>query len=64
MGLDVTAPLLDYHNVHSAIALSPWSRFFYCWHRKMITANCPELAALPTADGLTTSSEPRQAACT
>lgn len=59
MGLDVTAPLLDYDNVHAAIALSPWRRFFYGWHRKVITANCPELAALPTADGFTASSEPR-----
>ena len=48
MGLDVVAPLLDYCNVHAAMALSPWRRFFFAWHRKMITAHCPQLAT--TAD--------------
>ncbi|MFO1048580.1 MAG: hypothetical protein U1E52_11865 [Geminicoccaceae bacterium] len=59
MGLDVTAPLADYHNIQAAIMIPPWRRFFFRWHRHMITANCPALAALPTADGFTASSEPR-----
>lgn len=59
MGLDVAAPLADYHNVEAAIRIPPWQRFFFRWHRRIITANCPKLAALPTADGFTASSEPR-----
>lgn len=59
MGLDVTAPLADYYNIQAAIRIPPWRRFFFRWHRHVITANCPRLAALPTADGFTASSEPR-----
>ena len=58
MGLDAVAPLLDYHSAMAAIGLPPWSRFFYGWHRRVITAHCPRLAALPTADGFSALSEP------
>lgn len=59
MGLEVAAPLLDLRNAELAIRLSPWSRFFYGWHRRMLTEHCPKIAALPTADGHTGSSETR-----
>ena len=63
LGLDVVAPLLDYHNVRVALALPPWGRFFYGWHRQVITGANPVLAAMPTAEGFSASSEtPRMAA--
>jgi hypothetical protein len=37
--------------------LSPWGRFFFLWHRRMITEHCRAMAALPTAEGFTASSE-------
>jgi hypothetical protein len=55
MGLDAVAPLLDYQSALAAIGLPPWSRFFYRWHRGMISARCPDLASLPTADGFSAS---------
>jgi hypothetical protein len=58
-GLDVVAPLLDLRIVLAAMRLSPWARFYHGWHRRMLTRHCPELAALPTADGYTASSDPR-----
>ena len=58
MGLDAVAPLLDYHGALAAIGLPPWRRFFYGWHRRVITARGPRLAALPTADGFSASAEP------
>ncbi len=58
MGLDVVAPLLDYPCGLAAIGLPPWSRFFYGWHRRVITARCPRLAVLPTADGFSASGKP------
>jgi asparagine synthetase B (glutamine-hydrolysing) len=62
MGLDVAAPLLDRANALAAIALPPWRRFFYGWHRRMITRARPDLARLPTADGFSASSEPARMA--
>src|SRR4051812_11017084 len=58
MGLDAVAPLLDYHSALAAVGLPPWERFFHGWHRRVITAHCPRLAALPTADGFSASGEP------
>jgi hypothetical protein len=59
LGLDVAAPLLDWRNVQVAIKLSPWRRFFNGWHRQVLTAYCPKLAALRTSEGVTASSELR-----
>ena len=56
MGLDVVAPFLDRDVAHAAIRLPPWRSFFTRWHRDVLTAHCPKLAALPTADGYTASS--------
>jgi hypothetical protein len=58
MGLDVVAPLLDYRIALVAIGMSPWRRFFHGWHRRVLTAHCPDLAVLPTAEGFSASSEP------
>jgi hypothetical protein len=58
MGLDVVAPLLDFDSALSAMSLSPWGRFFFLWHRRTITEHCPKLAALPSAEGFSASSEP------
>lgn len=60
MGLDIAAPLLDRDNALAAIATSPWRRFFFLWHRRVITRHCPALAALPTAEGFSASAEPRR----
>lgn len=60
MGLDVAAPFLDRDTALAAIRLSPWRRSFHLWHRRLITEHCPALAALPTADGFSASSEPRR----
>ena len=62
MGLDAVAPLLDYQSALAAIGLPPWSRFFYRWHRGVISARCPDLASLPTADGFS-ASDPRLPCC-
>jgi hypothetical protein len=58
MGLDVVAPLLDHGNALAAMRLSPWGRFFFLWHRRVLTEHCPVMAALPTAEGFSASSEP------
>jgi hypothetical protein len=58
MGLDVAAPLLDYDNVMVGIGTSPWRRLFFQWHRSIITRYDPVLAAMPTAEGFSASSEP------
>lgn len=55
MGLDVAAPYLDYRNAQIGIRLPPWQSFFTRWHRRVLTAHCPRLAALPTAEGYTAS---------
>lgn len=57
-GMDVVAPLLDHKAAYAAIGLSPWRRFFYGWHREVITKHNPALAALPTAEGFSASSHP------
>jgi hypothetical protein len=63
VGLDVAAPLLDREAVvRAAMAMSPWARFSNGWHRRVITARCPALAALPTTEGYTASSAPRDLA--
>jgi hypothetical protein len=58
MGLDVVAPLLDYETALSAMAHPPWGRFFFLWHRRVITEHRPDVAALPSAEGFSASSEP------
>jgi hypothetical protein len=58
-GLAVVAPLLDARVVRAAIAILPWRCFFHRWHRTMITRHAPQLAALPTADGVTASADSR-----
>jgi hypothetical protein len=60
LGLDVVAPLLDWRNARVAMKLSPWRRFFNGWHRQVLTAHCPKLAAVRTTDGCSASSELRQ----
>ena len=55
LGLEVIAPFLDFRSAKSGIALSPWSRFFSAWHRKLITRHNPALAALPTTEGYNAS---------
>ena len=59
LGLDVVAPLLDWRNARVAMKLSPWRRFFNGWHREVLTAHCPRLAALRTTEGFSVSSELR-----
>ena len=61
-GLDVAAPLLDHRNTHVGFRLPPWQGFFNLWHRRLITAHNPELAALPTAEGYTASRLPHHMA--
>jgi hypothetical protein len=58
MGLDVAAPFLDYDNAMIGIGLGGWRGFFHAWHRRVLTAHCPKLAALPTAEGFSASAEP------
>ena len=55
LGLDVAAPLLEYENALVGMRLSPWLRFFNGWHRRVLSAHCPTLAALPTTEGYSTS---------
>lgn len=57
-GMGVEAPFLDHRMFHLATNMSPWSRVFMLWHRRMITKHCPKLAALQTAEGYTASSHP------
>lgn len=57
MGLDVVAPLQDHRNALAAASMPPWNRFFAGWHRRVLTQHCPEVAALPTAEGFTASAE-------
>ncbi len=53
LGMQVIAPFLEHRMVRIAMRTPPWQRFFALWHRRMITANCPDLAALPTNEGYT-----------
>ena len=55
MGLDVAAPFFDRDVAEAGIRMPPWRTVFTRWHRAMLTARCPTLAALPTADGYTAS---------
>jgi asparagine synthetase B (glutamine-hydrolysing) len=59
LGLDVVAPYLDWRNAAVAHAMSPWRRMMNRWHRAVMTRHCPKIAALPTTDGYTASSELR-----
>ena len=59
LGLDVVMPYLDYRNILVSFRLSPWSRAMNGWHRRVITDHCPRLAALPTSEGYTASSQLR-----
>jgi hypothetical protein len=56
LGLDVVAPFIDFPSAQAGIALPTSRAIFGRWHRQMITALAPELAALPTALGSTASS--------
>jgi hypothetical protein len=62
MGLDFVAPFLEYKNALIGMRLSPWARFFNGWHRRTLTAHCPQLAALPTTEGYTGSTALRHMA--
>jgi asparagine synthetase B (glutamine-hydrolysing) len=62
LGMQVAAPFLEDRLIRVAMHMSPWSRFFTLWHRRMVTAHCPALAALPTTEGYTASSRPAQLA--
>jgi hypothetical protein len=59
LGLDVVAPYLDWRNAAVARSISPWRRMMNRWHRGVMTRHCPSVAALPTTDGYTASSELR-----
>ena len=59
LGLDVVAPYLDWRNAAVARSISPWRRMMNRWHRGVMTQHCPAVAALPTTDGYTASSELR-----
>jgi hypothetical protein len=59
LGLNLAAPLLDWRNVRVAMKLSPWRRFFNGWHRQVLTAHCPRLAAVRTTEGYSASTELR-----
>jgi hypothetical protein len=59
MGLDVVAPMLDHGIVGVAMRQPPWQGFYNQWHRQMITRCKPAVAALPTAEGFTASSDLR-----
>jgi hypothetical protein len=58
MGLDVVAPMLDQGIVGLAMRQPPWQGFYNRWHRRLITRCDPAVAALPTAEGFSASSEP------
>lgn len=55
LGLDVVAPLLDWRNARVAMRMPPWKRFFSGWHRRVLTAHCPRLAALRTSESYSAS---------
>jgi asparagine synthetase B (glutamine-hydrolysing) len=59
LGLDVAAPFLERANALAALSLPPWSRVMEGWHRRLVTRFRPDIAALPTTDGYTASSRPR-----
>jgi hypothetical protein len=59
MGLDVVAPMLDHGIVEVAMRQPPWQGFYNRWHRQVITRCNPAVAALPTAEGFTASSDLR-----
>lgn len=56
MGMDIVVPYLDRRMFQVAMTTPPWQRAFQYWHRRMITAHCPRMAALPTTEGYTASS--------
>jgi hypothetical protein len=58
MGLDVVAPMLDYYVAGLAMRQPPWQGFYNRWHRRFITHCNPAVAALPSAEGFSASSEP------
>lgn len=60
LGMQVAAPFLEHRMIRLAMRMPPWSRFFTLWHRRILTENCPALAALPTADGYTAISHKRR----
>jgi hypothetical protein len=59
LGLDVAMPYLDYRNIQVSFRLSPWSRAMNGWHRRVLTEHNSKLAALPTSEGYTASSQLR-----
>jgi hypothetical protein len=59
LGLNVVAPLCDWRNVRIAMNFPPWRKFRNRWHRRVLTANCPRLASLRTAEGFSASTELR-----
>lgn len=58
LGMQVAAPFLEHRMIRVGMRIPPWERFFTRWHRRVITAHCPALAALPTNEGYTASSQP------
>jgi hypothetical protein len=62
LGMEVIAPFLEDRLIRVAMHMSPWSRFFNIWHRRMVTEHCPRLASLPTTEGYTASSRPTRLA--
>jgi Asparagine synthase len=59
LGLDVVAPFCDWRNVRAAMSFPPWRKFRNGWHRQVLTAHCPRLAALRTTEGFSASTELR-----
>jgi asparagine synthetase B (glutamine-hydrolysing) len=59
MGLEVVAPMLDHGIVGLAMRQPPWQGFYNRWHRQVITRSNPAVAALPTAEGFTATSDLR-----
>jgi hypothetical protein len=51
--LPVLAPFLDYHSYLLGSSLPRHTRTFFAFHRKLITASCPELARMKTVTGVT-----------
>jgi hypothetical protein len=62
LNVEVVAPFLDHANSMAGISLPPWQGFYNRWHRAMITRYNPALAALPTSEGYTASSQARHLA--
>lgn len=57
LGVEVVAPFLDHDNALAGMRVAPWQGFYNRWHRAMITRHDPALAALPTSEGYTASSQ-------